>query len=46
MREEEKIFAGQLFSPGAQELRDMKLKAHNLHCDYNKTYEFETETRA
>ena len=46
MREEEKIFAGQLFSPGAPELRAMKLKAHNLNCDYNKTYEYETEKRA
>lgn len=46
MREEEKIFAGQLFSPGDPELRAIKLRAHNLNTDYNKTYEHETEKRA
>lgn len=45
MREEEKIFAGILFSPADQELKAIKLKTHNLNTDYNKTYEDETETR-
>ena len=46
MTEEEKIFAGQLFAPGDPALRAIKLKAHNLNIDYNKTYEYETEKRA
>ena len=46
MTEEEKIFAGQLFAPGDPALRAIKLKAHNLNCDYNRTYEHETEKRA
>ncbi len=46
MREEEKIFAGELFCPGAPELKAMKLKAHKLNNDYNATYEDETEKRA
>lgn len=46
MREEEKIKAGILFCPGDQELRAIKLKAHNLNTDYNATYEDETEKRA
>lgn len=45
MREEEKIKAGILFSPGDAELRAMKLKTHNLNTDYNNTYEDETEKR-
>ena len=46
MSEEQRIFDGVLFAPGAQELRDIKMRAHNLDADYNKTYEFETEKRA
>lgn len=46
MREEEKIKAGILFSPGHPELKAIKLKTHNLNVDYNKTYEDETEKRA
>lgn len=46
MSEEQRIFDGVLFAPGAQELRDIKRKAHDLDCDYNKTYEYETEKRA
>ena len=46
MSEENRIFEGVLFAPGAQELRDIKMKAHNLDSDYNRTYEFETEKRA
>ena len=45
-KEEERIRAGVLFAPGDRELRDMKLKAHKLDLDYNKTYEDETELRA
>lgn len=43
--EEEKIFAGELFSPGAPELVAIKLKTHNLNVDYNATHEDETEKR-
>ena len=46
MREEEKIFAGQLFAPGHPELKAIKLRTHNLNVDYNATYENETEKRA
>ena len=46
MSEEQRIFDGVLFAPGAQELRDIKMRAHNLDADYNKTYEYETEKRA
>ena len=46
MSEERRIFDGVLFAPGAQELRDIKLRAHNLDTDYNHTYEYETEKRA
>lgn len=46
MREEEKIFAGQLFCPGDAELKAIKLRAHKLNQDYNALYEDETEARA
>ena len=46
MHEEERIFAGTLFAPGAPELRAIKLRTHNLNNDYNATYEDETEKRA
>lgn len=45
MREEEKIFAGVLFSPAAPELKQIKLQTHKLNVDYNNTYEDETEKR-
>lgn len=45
MTEEEKIFAGQLFCPGDDDLRAKKLRSHNLCADYNRTYEDETEKR-
>ena len=45
VKEEEKIFAGQLFNPGDPELVAIKLKTHNLNVDYNNTYEDETEKR-
>ena len=44
--EEERIFAGQLFSPGDPELRALKLKAHNLNTRYNQTFEDDVELRA
>lgn len=44
-REEEKIFAGQLFCPGDPELKAIKLRTHNLNIDYNRLYEHETEER-
>ena len=46
MTEEQKIFKGELFSPGAPELRAMKLKSHNLSQAYTQTREDETEKRA
>ena len=46
MGEEDRILEGVLFAPGAQELRQIKLRAHNLDTDYNHTYEYETEKRA
>ncbi len=46
MREEEKIMAGVLFCPGEAQLRAIKRRTHNLNCDYNRTYEDETEKRA
>lgn len=45
MREEEKIFAGKLFSPLHPELRELKLRTHNLCTEYNFTFENETEKR-
>src|SRR5690625_425847 len=45
MREEEKIFAGTLFTPGNPELKKIKLKTHNLCTEYNRTLEDETEKR-
>ena len=44
--EEEKIFAGELFCPGAPELKAIKLRSHNLCSEYNRTFEDETEKRA
>ena len=46
MREEEKIFAGQLFFPGDPELKAIKLRAHKLSRAYSNTDEDETEIRA
>ena len=43
--EEEKIFAGELFWPGAPELKAIKLRCHNLCSEYNRTFEDETEKR-
>ena len=44
--EEKKIFAGVLFKPGDPELRQIKLRSHNLCSRYNRTFEDETEYRA
>ena len=46
MNEEDRIFDGKLFSPGAPELRAIKLRCHNLCSEYNRTFEDETEKRA
>ncbi|MCD7867872.1 MAG: sugar O-acetyltransferase [Clostridiales bacterium] len=45
MNEEEKIFAGVLFSPNDPELAAQKTRTHNLNMDYNRTYEDEIEKR-
>ena len=45
MTQEERIHAGMLFSPGAPELKAIKLRTHKLNLDYNNTYEDETEKR-
>lgn len=45
MTEEEKIFAGQLFWPGAPELVDRKRKTHDLNVKYNQTMEEDVEER-
>lgn len=43
MSEEEKIFAGLLFSLADSALKAIKLRTHNLNIDYNRTYEDETQ---
>lgn len=43
--EEKKIFAGELFCPGDQQLRQLKRKAHNLNQDYNRLYEDQADER-
>ena len=45
MREEEKIFAGELFFPGDPELKAIKLRAHKLSRAYSNTDEDEVERR-
>lgn len=44
--EEKKIFDGVLFKPGDPELRQIKLRSHNLCAKYNCTTEDEVEYRA
>ena len=46
MREEEKIFAGELFSPGAPELRAIKLRSHKLSKAFSDLAEDDAEARA
>ena len=46
MREEEKIFAGQVFWPGHPDVVAIKLRCHNLCTEYNRTFEDEKEKRA
>lgn len=46
MTEEEKIFSGTMYAPGANELRAIKLKSHNLCTEFNQTFEDETRKRA
>lgn len=43
--EEQKIFAGVLYKPGDPELRQIKLRSHNLCSKYNRTFEDEKEYR-
>lgn len=45
MREEERIFSGQLFASEAPELVEKKEKAHRLSQDYNQLYEGDTSER-
>lgn len=45
MSEEEKIFKGILFSPGEPELKEIKLRTHNLCSEYNRTFEDEADKR-
>ncbi|MGI5922894.1 MAG: sugar O-acetyltransferase [Lentisphaerae bacterium] len=45
MSEEAKIFAGVLFSPGAPELRAIKLRSHKLSAEYSRTNEDDVELR-
>lgn len=46
MNEEEKIFSGQLFCPGAPELKAIKMRSHKLSAHYSRTSEDDTELRA
>jgi len=46
MTEEQKIFAGKLYSPGEPELKAIKLRTHNLCTKYNHTFEDETKIRS
>ena len=46
MNEEQRIFQGILFAPGAEELRAIKLRTHNLCTRYNQLFEDETMARA
>lgn len=43
MTEEQKIFAGHMFDPRSQELRDLKHKAHTLCQKYNAMDEYDPE---
>lgn len=43
--EEERLLSGMLFCPGDEQLRKIKLRAHNLCTEYNRTFEDETEKR-
>lgn len=45
MKEEDRIKAGILFSPGDPELRAIKCRTHKLNIDYNNTYEDDVEKR-
>jgi len=46
MNEEDKIFAGILFSPGDPELKAIKLRAHKLSAAFCQTNEDDVEVRA
>ena len=44
-KEEERILAGKLYTPGDPELVRIKLRTHNLSVDYNTLHEDETGKR-
>lgn len=46
MKEEQKIFDGQLFSPADAELKAIKLRSHKLSAEYSRTNEDDVEVRA
>ena len=46
MTEEEKIFAGKLYSPADPDLRARKLRAHNLCTRYNAAFEDDAAQRS
>jgi len=46
MTELEKMLAGKIYNPSDPELARLRLKAHNLCVDYNKTHENQTKKRA
>lgn len=46
MNEEAKIFRGELFAPGAPELRELKLRSHKLSARYSQSFEDEVELRS
>ena len=46
MTEEERIFQGLLFRSEVQELKDIKLRTHNLCRRYNQVFEDDEKTRA
>lgn len=45
MSEEAEIFQGVLFSPGAPELKAIKLRSHKLSAEYSRTNEDDVEVR-
>ena len=45
MREEEKIFAGKMFDPRKQELKEIKHRAHSICQKYNSLDEYDPERK-
>ena len=46
MTETEKMLAGKLYDSSDSELAGLRVKAHRLCADYNKTYETEAQKRS